>query len=67
MSDLSILSEFAAHGLQTIMLENEWLRATVPPEAGAKIYQVQYKPLHTDLVEPSGNCAGEALFVRQLR
>jgi hypothetical protein len=50
MSDPSNLSPSALQGLKTIVLENEWFRVTVMPEAGAKIYQVHYKPLQAHLL-----------------
>jgi len=35
-------------GLNTVILENECLRAVIFPEKGAEIYSIQYKPLDID-------------------
>ena len=31
-------------------MENEWLRLVVLPQAGAKVWQIRYKPLGADLL-----------------
>jgi len=38
------------HGLSTIVLENDLLRIVVLPEAGARLWQITYKPLASDLL-----------------
>lgn len=38
------------NGLEVFSLENEILRLTVLPEAGARIWQIHYKPLEADLL-----------------
>lgn len=50
MSDPTCASESTLHGLRTIVLENDLLRVVLLPEAGAKIWQIRYKPLKTDLL-----------------
>ncbi|MFC5863661.1 hypothetical protein ACFPT7_15240 [Acidicapsa dinghuensis] len=50
MSDLRISTAWTFHGLQTIVLENRYLKLVVLPEAGAKIWQITYKPLDADLL-----------------
>ena len=39
-----------SHGLSSILLENRYLRVLVLPEAGARIWQITYKPLDVDLL-----------------
>src|SRR5579862_4728494 len=50
MSDIAIKSGPALHGLRTMEVENEALRLLVLPEAGAKVWQIHYKPLAADLL-----------------
>jgi len=50
MSNLTCASELTLHGLRVVALENDLLRVVVMPEAGAKIWQVSYKPLQADLL-----------------
>lgn len=50
MSDLRISNAWTLYGLQTIVLENRCLRLVILPEAGAKIWQITYKPLDADLL-----------------
>jgi len=50
MSDPTCVSELTLHGLRTIVLENDLLRVVMLPEAGAKIWQIRYKPLDIDLL-----------------
>jgi len=45
MSDLTLSTGWTLHGLHAIILENRQLRIVVLPEAGAKIWQITYKPL----------------------
>jgi hypothetical protein len=47
---LSVNTEWSYRGLRAIVLENRLLRATILPEAGAKIWQITYKPLDADLL-----------------
>jgi hypothetical protein len=50
MSNLRLSTAWTLHGLQTIVLENRYLKLVILPEAGAKIWQITYKPLDTDLL-----------------
>ncbi|MGB7548575.1 MAG: hypothetical protein WBM14_12555 [Terracidiphilus sp.] len=50
MDDLISKSGPALHGLRTILLENRLVRIVVLPEAGARIWQITYKPLAADLL-----------------
>ncbi len=50
MSDLKLTTDRNYQGLSAIILENSYLRLVVLPEAGAKIWQVTYKPHHADLL-----------------
>lgn len=43
------------HGLEAITIENRFLRLVVLPQAGAKIWQITYKPLDVDLLWNNGN------------
>lgn len=47
---LSISTDWTLHGLKVIILENRFLRLVVLPEAGAKIWQITYKPLDAPLL-----------------
>ena len=38
------------NGLRTIVMENRFVRVVVLPQAGAKIWQIHYKPLNADLL-----------------
>jgi hypothetical protein len=38
------------NGLETIVVENRYLRIVVLPEAGAKIWQITYKPLAAEIL-----------------
>jgi len=50
MSKVTIQSGAVVHGLRAIEIENEALRLVVLPEAGAKLWQIHYKPLAADLL-----------------
>ena len=50
MSELHIGPGQSLNSLRTIVLENEFLRVIVLPEAGARIWQINYKPLAADLL-----------------
>jgi hypothetical protein len=50
MSVITIESGPAVNGLKALVLENEVLRLVVLPEAGAKVWQIRYKPLAADLL-----------------
>src|SRR5579863_7110560 len=52
------------HGLASVAMENEFLRLIVLPEAGAKIWQIHYKPLKADLLwnHPSVPPASQPLY-----
>src|ERR1700733_2108324 len=47
---LSVTTDWSYHGLRAVVLENQFLRAVVLPEAGAKIWQITYKPHDADLL-----------------
>lgn len=50
MSDLRLSNGRTCQGLRTILIENRCLKIAVLPEAGAKIWQITYKPLNADLL-----------------
>jgi hypothetical protein len=64
MSQITIEPGAAIDGLEAIEMENEFLRLLVLPEAGAKVWQIHYKPLGADLLwnNPSVGPARQALF-----
>jgi hypothetical protein len=47
---LSVRTDWSYRGLRTIVLENRLLRLAILPTAGAKIWQITYKPLDADLL-----------------
>lgn len=47
---LSVNTNWSYRGLRTVVLENRLLRVVVLPEAGAKIWQITYKPFDADLL-----------------
>jgi hypothetical protein len=50
MGEIKIESGSGVNGLSTLVLENDAFRVVVLPEAGAKIWQIRYKPLKADLL-----------------
>jgi hypothetical protein len=42
--DLDLSTDWTYRGLRTVVLENRLLRVVILPEAGAKIWQITYKP-----------------------
>lgn len=50
MTDLTLRTESTLNGLELAVLENELLRITILPGAGARIWQITYKPLQVDLL-----------------
>jgi hypothetical protein len=48
--DFSVSTDWNYRGLRTVALENRLLRIVILPEAGAKIWQITYKPLDADLL-----------------
>ena len=50
MPRLSPKTSQTSHGLHVITLENELLRVEILPEAGAKIWQITYRPLESALL-----------------
>lgn len=50
MNDLTVSTSWTLHGLRAILIENRFLRLIVLPEAGAKIWQITYKPLDAQLL-----------------
>ena len=47
---LGVSSDWSYCGLSSVVLENQSLRLIIFPEAGAKIWQITYKPLDADLL-----------------
>src|SRR5260370_21324127 len=50
MPELRVSSDWSYRGLRVVTLENRFLRLTILPEAGAKIWQITYKPFDVDLL-----------------
>jgi hypothetical protein len=50
MPELLITSDWTFRGLNTVILENRFLRVVVLPQLGGKIWQITYKPLDTPLL-----------------
>jgi hypothetical protein len=50
MDQPTVSTAWTLHGLRAIVLENRLLRLVVLPEAGAKIWQITYKPLDVQLL-----------------
>ena len=50
MTELALSTAWTFHGLKTILLENRYLRLTILPEAGGKIWQITYRPLDEPLL-----------------
>jgi galactose mutarotase-like enzyme len=50
MSELRVSADWSYRGLRVVSLENRTLRLVILPEAGAKIWQITYKPLDLDLL-----------------
>jgi hypothetical protein len=50
MLQIRLNMDWSYHGLRVITLENDLLRVQILPEAGAKIWQITYLPLGTDLL-----------------
>ena len=50
MAGLTLSTVGVHRGLRVVTLENELLRVQVLPEAGAKIWQITYLPLDTELL-----------------
>ena len=50
MTGLNLSTVGVYRGLQVITLENELLRVQILPQAGAKIWQITYLPLDTELL-----------------
>ncbi len=48
--DVSVCTDWSYRGLRAVVLENRLLRVVILPEAGAKIWQITYKPLDTNLL-----------------
>lgn len=64
MNQVTIRPGTAVSGLRAIEMENEFVRLLVLPEAGAKVWQITYKPLAADLLwnNPSLGPARQALY-----
>lgn len=50
MTEASVQAGPDIHGLTSFVIENNLLRVTVLPQAGAKVWQIHYKPLQVDLL-----------------
>ena len=50
MPDLRVNTDWTYHGLRVVSLENRLLRLAILPEAGAKIWQITYKPDDAELL-----------------
>ena len=50
MDELPLTTGSDQNGLKAIVVENRWLRIVVLPEAGAKIWQIVYKPLDVEIL-----------------
>jgi galactose mutarotase-like enzyme len=50
MPELCVCTGQSINSLRTIVLENAFLRIVVLPEAGARIWQITYKPFAADLL-----------------
>lgn len=50
MQDLRVYQGQPVNSLATIVVENKFLRLMVLPEAGARIWQITYKPLDSDIL-----------------
>lgn len=50
MDDVILKSRQDTHGLRTILVESRDLRVVVLPEAGAKVWQITYRPLDAHLL-----------------
>jgi len=50
MKNATVANGPTLNGLRTLQLENRFLRVVLLPEAGAKIWQITYKPLAADLL-----------------
>jgi hypothetical protein len=48
--NLIVNTDWSYRGLRTVVLENQFLRVIILPEAGAKIWQITYKPLDVNLL-----------------
>lgn len=64
MSEPVLSTDTTGMGLRTLLLENRLLRIAVLPEAGARIWQITYKPLNADLLwnNPAVPPARQALY-----
>lgn len=47
---LNVSTDWSYRGLRSVVLENQFLRLVIFPQAGAKIWQITYKPLDADLL-----------------
>ncbi len=50
MAEVSVNTDWSYRGMRTVALENGSLRVIILPEAGAKIWQITYKPLDAALL-----------------
>jgi hypothetical protein len=50
MSDVRVNYDWSYRGLKVVTMENRYLKIVILPEAGAKIWQITYKPLDAELL-----------------
>jgi Domain of unknown function (DUF5107) len=50
MSELRVSSDWTYRGLKVVTLENRFLRVTILPEVGGKVWQITYKPFDAELL-----------------
>ena len=50
MPELHVTTEWTYRGLRAVLLENRLLQIVILPEAGAKVWQIRYKPHDADLL-----------------
>ncbi|HEY7352274.1 MAG TPA: hypothetical protein VH596_05855 [Terriglobales bacterium] len=66
MPELLVNGDCRYHGLRAVVLENRFLRLVILPEAGAKIWQITYKPLGADLLWNNSGIAPARLPVNSI-
>jgi hypothetical protein len=64
--ELRLDSDYRCHGLRAVVLENRFLRIVVLPEAGAKVWQITYKPFNCDLLWNNSQIAPARLHAGSL-
>ena len=72
MKPVSVDTDWRYRGMETIILENNWLRAVILPELGAKMLHLVHKPSNTEMLWcnprltprplPFGSCYDDNFF-----